>query len=722
MAIEDSIEQFKINVNANITSKTQTNSITPPNVGNSFSDLADIVASINIVPYPSSILSPSLDLSKVLKTDLGGGLVALNNVLDTYTKESFTFNQLPSGTYISDGVITIFLNGIYYKRQYTGYVNVKWFGAVGDGITNDSVGVQKAINTFRGIGATILFPDGTFPIKDIQVAAGISFISLQLARDNFLSNVQSKIIPASGATYVFEYEDDAKNCSMNGIYIDADYNTNPNLTAGIRWAGSFNKITNCNITRCAQYAIKSKCGGFVLQDNNIQGWFGSAPTDWTGDNDFRGAFHAEAMGDSYVLNNEIGAGLPYFTSTVTPRDPIHGRIVAMSLGNTFGGTSVISGNLFENGDRAVAIGNCLYCNFNNNRYELSAMGGLYIYGPMQFASFSQERFADNSLTTNGAYDDITIAVGAAGNLTFISPTFESLVNGAIPNSNFKVNYHISNYGSTLIDLITPIIDPIYSVNGLINLTDVGTLPIRQVQGQYDPNNPIWLSVSTKAPVVEEQVGYVKLTQGTASDTGDLLGAIQFYNAENDPKAIIGFNAGNDLWFTIPGSDPATYVFIGGGLNVTKAGGNSFKIITTDHVGNVAFNLESGIASDFVFNILMDATNGNTTIAGNGEISLGASGGGASINIKPTGEVLFPFVFSSASPSGVTLMALDNSTRELVSVNPADLMPTSNIELVMEIPTGTTASGNTGNIAVDNNYFYYYSGSQWNRIAKDNTWT
>lgn len=639
----------------------------------------------DVISLQPKIISGSLDLSKLIQTPLVDGIICLDFILDKYTGEVFSFKEINEADYpdTADGVIHILIGTKYYKRQYTGLVNVKWFGAIGDGLTDDSAAVQSSIEAFRGVGASILFPEGTFMIKDVQVPKGISLVSLQLARDNFLSNVQSKITAAPGATYIFEFEDDAENCLMNGLYIDGDYNTNPNLVAGVRWAGTFNKTINCNITRCPKYAVLSKCGGFVFRDNNVQGWYGTVTPDiFTGINDFKGAFEAEAMGDSYFEDNEVGAGLSYFTSTVTPRDPTNGRIVALHIGKIFGGTSVISGNLFENGDRAVAIGNSLYCNYNNNRYELSAMGGLYIYGPMQFTSFSQERFADNSLSEDGAYDDITIAVGAAGNLTFISPTFESLVNGAIPNSNFKVKYHISNYGSTLIDLITPIIDPTYSLNGLINLTDVGTLPIRQVQGQYDPNNPIWLSVSTKAPVVDEQVGYVKLTQGTAADTGDLLGAIQFYNAENDPKAIIGFNSGNDLWFTIPGSDPATYVFIGGALNVTKPGGNLLKVISTTLENTVALNLEAGPSSDFIFIISMDAVTGVTTVVGNEDILLG---GNSNIKIGADGKTYFPFAYGAGTVSGVKLMAVDNSTRQLVSIDPALLLTGYT---VATLPAGT----------------------------------
>lgn len=46
------------------------------------------------------------------------------------------------------GTIQTGPTGYYYARQYSGPVNVRWFGAKGDkGITNDRASIQKAINT-----------------------------------------------------------------------------------------------------------------------------------------------------------------------------------------------------------------------------------------------------------------------------------------------------------------------------------------------------------------------------------------------------------------------------------------------------------------------------------------------------------------------------------------------------------------------------------------------
>lgn len=49
-------------------------------------------------------------------------------------------------------------------------INVKNFGATGDGVTDDSAAVQNAINAAAN-NAEILFPDGVYVIKDVQIPA-----------------------------------------------------------------------------------------------------------------------------------------------------------------------------------------------------------------------------------------------------------------------------------------------------------------------------------------------------------------------------------------------------------------------------------------------------------------------------------------------------------------------------------------------------------------------
>ena len=64
-----------------------------------------------------------------------------------------------NGTIIGSTVAS----GGHWRRIYSGPVNVRWFGARGDG-TEVSTEIQHAINTVAG-GGTVLIPAGSYRLK-----------------------------------------------------------------------------------------------------------------------------------------------------------------------------------------------------------------------------------------------------------------------------------------------------------------------------------------------------------------------------------------------------------------------------------------------------------------------------------------------------------------------------------------------------------------------------
>lgn len=85
--------------------------------------------------------------------------------LDRYTNEAFTFEPTlynASGGVMTDSDVDNVIyckgdDGLYYKRAFTGPVNVKWFGAKGDGITDDTAAIQKALKY-----KNVLLPSGVY--------------------------------------------------------------------------------------------------------------------------------------------------------------------------------------------------------------------------------------------------------------------------------------------------------------------------------------------------------------------------------------------------------------------------------------------------------------------------------------------------------------------------------------------------------------------------------
>ena len=87
-----------------------------------------------------------------LKYNDNANTVAENilNFVDKNTGENVTYRQTTTwhdGSNINDskldGVIYKKIGNKYYQRQFTEFVNIDWFGAVGDGITDDSEAIQK---------------------------------------------------------------------------------------------------------------------------------------------------------------------------------------------------------------------------------------------------------------------------------------------------------------------------------------------------------------------------------------------------------------------------------------------------------------------------------------------------------------------------------------------------------------------------------------------------
>lgn len=90
----------------------------------------------------------------------GGGLFRLDTT-DTTSADN-------GGTIIVDAA------GNRWKRQFTGPLNVRWFGARGDGTTNDTAAVQATIDAVVAIGSGVVyFPRGTYDCATLTWKTGV---------------------------------------------------------------------------------------------------------------------------------------------------------------------------------------------------------------------------------------------------------------------------------------------------------------------------------------------------------------------------------------------------------------------------------------------------------------------------------------------------------------------------------------------------------------------
>ncbi|TNJ63947.1 hypothetical protein FE784_22545 [Paenibacillus hemerocallicola] len=131
--------------------------------------------------------------------------VDLYVVTDEGKEGCFRYDPLDTTTSDNTGTVIVSAYGARFKRIHEGRgVSVKWFGAVGDGLTDDTAAIQAAMDCMPE-GGIVFFPDGTYRttsrliVKHRNVMlSGTGKRSIQhlhrAGEHNFGSNVSSTIL------------------------------------------------------------------------------------------------------------------------------------------------------------------------------------------------------------------------------------------------------------------------------------------------------------------------------------------------------------------------------------------------------------------------------------------------------------------------------------------------------------------------------------------------
>jgi hypothetical protein len=152
---------------------------------------------------------------------------------------------------------------VHQKFQET--VSVKDFGAIGDGVTNDTAAIQAAITSNRNV----IFPVGTYLIGSALTFLSLSNFALQ-GQSN--ETVTIKCSAVAFSSYAFDFQS-CTNFEISNITFDQ--NDNASFTSNfavVRYVNSsqcnfnFNKIINHTFIGLA---IDS-CSNFVVSQNYIE--------------------------------------------------------------------------------------------------------------------------------------------------------------------------------------------------------------------------------------------------------------------------------------------------------------------------------------------------------------------------------------------------------------------------------------------------------------------
>lgn len=143
----------------------------------------------------------------------------------------------------------------------TGLVNVKSYGAVGDGVTNDTAAIQAAINT----GQSVLFPEGTYACAGLTQST--NFQRFYAAGKVFVVKNGNGALFTTSGTFV----------ELNGFMFNGTGYTGDNIVM----TGNSSRLINCSSIGAAGRAAKmtgsnseilGTCGSYTTTDNSATGY------------------------------------------------------------------------------------------------------------------------------------------------------------------------------------------------------------------------------------------------------------------------------------------------------------------------------------------------------------------------------------------------------------------------------------------------------------------
>ncbi|WP_176706346.1 right-handed parallel beta-helix repeat-containing protein [Paenibacillus hemerocallicola] len=122
------------------------------------------------------------------------------------------FRYDPADTTSADNTGTVLVagSGYRFKRLYSGALNVKWFGAKGDGSSDDAAAIQAAVDAAQNRGDTLYFPTADYMIT-VPIVIGASKRSIRIVGDGFQKGswirAHSSVTPTSPIKAAFVFDD-----------------------------------------------------------------------------------------------------------------------------------------------------------------------------------------------------------------------------------------------------------------------------------------------------------------------------------------------------------------------------------------------------------------------------------------------------------------------------------------------------------------------------------
>lgn len=187
-----------------------------------------------------------------------------------------------SGRWVRDGSGMITAGG---TERHAAILNVRWFGAVGNGIVPDTDAIQAALNTVATKGGTLYFPPGRYRITrtlDAGASIGVRYQggsgssrSTSLPGESPVQSPTALVWDGDPADVLFKWS--GRDCIFDGLAFQGRFDEsgpratigflvqkNSSVESGRAWFPSIH-VTDCDVGfQCATAASDANCDGLTF--------------------------------------------------------------------------------------------------------------------------------------------------------------------------------------------------------------------------------------------------------------------------------------------------------------------------------------------------------------------------------------------------------------------------------------------------------------------------
>lgn len=254
------------------------------------------------------------------------------------------------------------------------YVSVKDFGAVGDGVTDDTAAFVAAKDYVAGLGGGIVhIPVGVYVLTDFDIDQRSVLFEGETSGYAYESVTTGvRLIPSSSAVYV------ARLKGTRGV-----------VTYGASAYSGFKNVQFKFAAGSCNYGLFIDSGSTLLEEVEIQGFpYGCVLATWANSNRFKNC--------SFTLNTEVGFAVPDSLAASTYMFP---DVADIPAGTNFSTMWSMEGCTIRQNNFGMVIRESTNVSFDNCVFESNTQAGLYVYRPdtssLRALSFNNCWFENN---------------------------------------------------------------------------------------------------------------------------------------------------------------------------------------------------------------------------------------------------------------------------------------------------------------------------------------